>query len=169
MITATTTGDVAVEALTASAFAPFGAVLEAPPAGKHDLVNLLINLRAQARPHVVLVGIAPAASPFTVVEMERHRYSAQLFLPLDVARYLVIVAPSAGPERPDTAGLRAFVAPGHVGVLYHPGTWHHPMRCLDRPGRFASLTFLAGNADDETFVSVAPKTLRGLPPAAPAV
>lgn len=164
MIAATTADNVTVEALTASAFAPFGAVLEAPSAGKNDLANLLVNLRAEARPHVVLLGIEPATSPFTVVEMERHRYSAQLFLPLDVARYLVIVALPAGPEQPDVTAFRAFIAPGHVGILYRAGTWHHPMRCLDRPGRFASLTFLAGTADDETFVAVAPKTLRGISP-----
>lgn len=156
-----------VEPLTSSAFAPFGAVLEAPAAGTNDLAGLLVNRRAEAGPHVVLLGMEPTALPLTIVEMERHRYSAQLFLPLDVARYLVIVAPAAASGRPDEAKLRAFVVPGQVGILYHPATWHHPMRCLDRLGRFASLTFRAGTEDDETFVAVAPRELRDLRLAAP--
>ena len=33
---------------------------------------------------------------------------------------------------------------------YHLGTWHHPLRVLDRPGRFAVLMWSTGvKADDE--------------------
>ena len=95
------------------------------------------------------------ALPFTAVEMERHRFSSQTFLPLDVARYLVLVAPNAEGGGPDMARARAFVADGSQGISYAAGTWHHPMTVFDRIGSFAVLTWLDGGPQDEQFVQLA--------------
>jgi ureidoglycolate lyase len=83
--------------------------------------------------------------------MERHPDSSQTFLPVDVARYLVIVAPNGSIDRPDMTQARAFLARGDQGVTYRPGAWHHGMTVFDRAGRFVVLMWVAGDGRDEEF------------------
>jgi ureidoglycolate lyase len=54
----------------------------------------------------------PKTLPLVGTVMERHRFSSQTFFPLDVARYVVVVAPYSGIDRPDMARACAFVVPG---------------------------------------------------------
>jgi ureidoglycolate lyase len=75
--------------------------------------------------------------------MERHKRSSQCFVPLDVSRCVVMVAPDKD-GKPDATQLRAFVARGDQAVNYHVGTWHHPSRPLDRDARFATLMWTTG-------------------------
>jgi ureidoglycolate lyase len=92
--------------------------------------------------------------PLTATRMERHEFSSQSFLALDVARWLVIVAPKAGDGRPDTARACAFLAGPGQGVTYRVDTWHHPLTVLDRPARFAVLIWLDHSKTDEEFVTL---------------
>jgi ureidoglycolate lyase len=85
--------------------------------------------------------------------MERHEFSSQTFVPVDVTRWLIVVAPHAAKGGPDMAGARAFVATGKQGVTYKPNTWHHGLTTLDEPGRFAVFMWRAGTRDEE-FVPV---------------
>jgi ureidoglycolate lyase len=80
-------------------------------------------------------------------------------VPVDVARWLIVVAPHAAQGGPDMAGARAFIATGQQGVTYRPNTWHHGLTTLDQPGRFAVFMWRAG-AQDEEFVPVEPFTVR---------
>jgi len=87
--------------------------------------------------------------------MERHEFSSQSFVPIDVSRYIVVVAPRAADGGPDAEAARAFLVPGDVGITYHVDIWHHPMTILDRPARFAVFMWRDGSTGDEEFVQLA--------------
>ena len=63
------------------------------------------------------------------------------------------VAPAAAPAAAPIVRFRnpsKHYVRGDQAVNYHLGTWHHPLRVLDRPGRFAVLMWSTGvKADDE--------------------
>src|ERR1051326_45718 len=105
------------ELLRAEAFAPFGDVLEAPPgAGRNFFGDGLANRRPGAAPSLAVAVVPPLVLlPLTATRMERHEFSSQSFLALDVARWLVIIAPKGGNGRPDTAPARAFPAGAWAG------------------------------------------------------
>jgi ureidoglycolate lyase len=145
------------EPLRADRFAPFGDVLEAPSApGRHFFGDGLANRRPGAKPSLAVAHVPPlAALPLVATRMERHEFSSQSFLALDVARWLVIVAPKAADGGPDVARVRVFLAGAGQGVTYHADTWHHPLTVLDRAARFAVLIWLEKSTTDEEFVTLA--------------
>jgi len=150
-----------LEPLTAAAFAPWGDVVDAPAPGER--ASLLATLQGRdgaGAPVLSFNNIAPYALPIEATQMERHNRSSQCFIPLDVARYVLMVAPDLD-GKPDATRLRAFVARGDQAVNYHLGAWHHPMRVLDRQARFATLMWTTGQkADDEEWATLAePVTL----------
>lgn len=150
-----------VRALSAEAFAPYGDVLAAPEApGRTYFEAALGNGRTQARPSLSMVNRAPIEGlPLAVSMMERHEFSSQSFVPIDVSRWLVIVCPHAAGGGPDTSKAAAFVAHGGQGVTYRPNTWHHSLTVLDRPAQFAVFMWRDGTASDEEFVPVTPFTV----------
>jgi ureidoglycolate lyase len=150
------------EPLIAAAFAPFGEVLAAPAdAGRNYFDASLGNARPGARPSLSYVTRPPLpALPLTATMLERHEFSSQTFVPFDVARWLVVVAPHATGGGPDVAKARAFLAGPGQGVTYRVDTWHHGLTVLDRPGRFAVFMWRDGGGKDEEFVSVTPFTVR---------
>ncbi|HWJ75461.1 MAG TPA: ureidoglycolate lyase [Kaistia sp.] len=137
------------EPLDAASFAPFGHVLDLS-APSLTLLDELQNLRPGARARLSLATVEPIGLPLRVEEMERHAFSSQAFVPREVSRYLILVAPP-GPTAPELSAIRAFIVPGTLGIIYRANTWHHPMRTLDRPGSFAVVTFVDGTQDDEEF------------------
>ena len=148
--------------LTREAFAPFGEVIDLPDVpGRTYYEEALGNLRPLARPSLS-VSLRPETPerPLRAELLERHEFSSQTFVPLDVARWLVVVAPHAATGGPDRDAARAFVATGRQGVTYRPNTWHHGLTVLDRPGRFAVFMWRDGSPGDEEFVPVAPITIR---------
>jgi len=150
----------ALRPISAAEFAPFGALVPGPvDATRIDCSEPLANLRAGAAPHLYTTLVPVSALPLTLRQMERHAFSSQTFMPLDVGRYLVAVAPAAGPAMPDVDRLVAFVVPAGLGITYRAGTWHHPMTALDRPGRFAVLMWRDGGPHDEEFVDISPRKL----------
>ncbi len=147
--------------LTPKAFAPYGDVLTPPDDfGRAYFDEGLQTSRSTARPSLSLSRVRPLTSlPLEAKVLERHEFSSQSFLPLDVARWLVVVAPSAADGGPDAARAVAFLAgPGH-GVTYHAGTWHHPLTILDRPARFAVVMWRDGTSTDEEFRTLAAPVL----------
>jgi ureidoglycolate lyase len=148
--------------LTAEAFAPYGDVLAAPAEpGRLYFEAGLGNGRSQARPSLSMVRRAPVAGglPLEVKLLERHEYSSQTFVPLDEARWLIVVCPHATTGGPDPARAVAFIAGAGQGVTYRPNTWHHGLTVLDRPARFAVFMWRDGTAGDEEFVPVSPFTV----------
>jgi len=152
--------------LTADAYAPYGHVIMASPRGepgkpanqgtarRFDHLAALEDLRpGRAALNVSVFRCSPrAAASFEVELLEKHPASSQIFVPMNAARYLVLVA--GGGDRPELGTLAAFVASGTQGVSYAPGVWHHPMIALDAAVDFACFVWEDGSADDCTVVSL---------------
>jgi ureidoglycolate lyase len=148
---------ITAEPLTPQAFEPYGDVL-APPEdfGRVYFDAGLQSGRAGARPSLSMVHVpARAGLPLEVKVMERHEFSSQSFVPLDVSRWLIVVAPPAADGGPDASRAVAFVAGPGQGVTYRLGTWHHPVTVLDRPARFAVFMWRDGTRADEEFRTLA--------------
>jgi ureidoglycolate lyase len=145
-----------IEPIDAAAFMPFGQLIppRAPGQGRQELFEELQNERASARPRLSMATVEPKALPLTAVQMERHVHSSQVFVPVDSAGYLVVVAPHGADGMPDLGKIRAFRVPGDTGLNYRADTWHHPLSALERTGRFAILTFIDGTSADEEFVDL---------------
>jgi ureidoglycolate lyase len=143
-----------LEPITEEAFRPYGQLVPAPEPGKAriELIGELQNLRDSARPRLSLAAIDPKPLPLTALEMERHLFSSQAFIPYKGDSYLVVVAPHGANEMPDTSMLRAFRVSGDIGINYRANTWHHPLTALESPARFVVLTFVDGSEGDEQFV-----------------
>jgi ureidoglycolate lyase len=142
------------EPLTAEAYAPFGDVIAANDrwrpanqgtAKKSEHLAELLDLRG-AKANVSVFRCAPRALPHEVSLLEKHPASTQVFVPMNAARYLVIVA--LGGDAPDLSTLRAFEASATQGITYRPGVWHHPMVALDRETDFFCLVFEDGSETD---------------------
>jgi ureidoglycolate lyase len=145
------------EPLRPEAFAPFGDVLQAPQdEGRIYYDTSLGNGRVRATPSLSVVLVNPLASlRLEATRMERHEFSSQSFIPLDVGRWLVIVAPHAMTGGPDAEKARAFFAGPGQGITYRMNVWHHPLTVLDRPARLAVFMWVEGSKTDEEFVSLA--------------
>jgi ureidoglycolate lyase len=148
--------------LTREAFAPFGDVMDIPSEpGRTYYEDALGNLRPNAHASLSLALMAETRDrPLKAEMLERHEFSSQSFVPIDVARWLIVVAPHAPAGGPELAGVKAFIATGQQGVTYRPNTWHHGLTVLDKPGRFAVFMWRVGGLGDEEFVSVEPFTIR---------
>jgi ureidoglycolate lyase len=126
------------EPLTATAFAPFGDVLDAT--GDFRLINAGLCQRhhdrarldfGDARPGISVFRAEPRSLPYAFDLIERHPDGSQAFLPMTEHPFLVIVA--LGPT--DTP--RAFLTNGAQGINLHRGTWHGVLTPLHEPGLFA--------------------------------
>jgi len=124
--------DLTPQPLTREAFAPFGDVIDVPQqAGRTYYEDALGNLRGEAKPSLSMSFRVPTPDrPIRSELMERHEFSSQTFVPVDVARWLIVVAPHAARGGPDMANARAFIANGQQGVTYKPNTWHHGLTTL---------------------------------------
>jgi ureidoglycolate lyase len=149
--------EITPQPLTKDAFAPFGDVIDMPAvAGRFYYDDALGNLRGHATPSLSVARKAATPDrPLRSETMERHAFSSQTFIPVEVGRWLIVVAPHAATGGPDMAAARAFIADGSQGVTYKADTWHHGLTTLDKPGSFAVFMWKAGEQDEE-FVPVAP-------------
>jgi ureidoglycolate lyase len=131
--------------LDAAAFAPFGQLID-PAAREPESINdgstarladlARLDLRGPDRDPVLAIYVARARRfPLRIVELERHREAAQVFLPLGAQRFVVVVA--GGGEVPDWSRLHAFVTQPGQGVSLHRGCWHHGLVALGDGDRFA--------------------------------
>jgi ureidoglycolate lyase len=154
--------EIVPQPLTREAFAAFGDVIDVPSeAGRTYYEEALGNLRPGARPSLsVSLKAETVARPLKAKLLERHEFSSQTFMPLDVGRWLIVVAPHAKSGGPDVTQVKAFIATGQQGITYKPNVWHHGNTVLDRPGRFAVFMWRDGGTGDEEFVPVSPFTIR---------
>ncbi|MDP9938780.1 ureidoglycolate lyase [Ectopseudomonas alcaliphila] len=132
-----------IEPLTRAAFADFGDVIETAGAKAfpinagtttryHDLVQ--VELAGESpRPLVNIFEGKAWHAPIEIRMLERHPLGSQAFYPVDGGRMLIVVAP---PGELDESQIRAFISAPDQGVNYARGTWHHPLLCLQHPGRF---------------------------------
>src|SRR5260370_15818834 len=118
--------------LTKEAFAPYGDVIDVPTeAGRQYYEAALGNLRAEARPSLSLsLKAATPDRPLRAELLERHEFSSQSFVPIDVARWLIVVAPHAAAGGTATSGVRAFIATGREGRADTTRTLRHRLTAL---------------------------------------
>ena len=131
--------------LDATAFAPFGTVIDAGVrAGEaindgttqrhSDLASL--DLRTPDRDPVLGIYVASArVFPLRIAKLERHREATQLFMPLGNQRFVIVVAP--GGEAPQWDALSAFLTAPGQGIALKRGCWHHGLVALGDGDRFA--------------------------------
>ena len=129
------------EPLTATAFAPFGDVLDATGdfrtineglcARHHDRARMDFS---DGRAGLSIFNAQPRALPYTFDLVERHPMGSQAFVPMTQSPFLVIVAPDEG-DHPGPP--RAFLTNGAQGINLHRGTWHGVLTPLHAPGLFA--------------------------------
>lgn len=146
---------IVAQPLTAPAFRDYGHVLSLAEAGRAYHGGLIENRRPQAQLDLSLTVVDAGTLPFALRLFERHPFSAQAFIPLDVAGYLVTVCPDDGNGRPDPSRAISFTARPDQAIVYAAGAWHHPMVALQRPGRFAIVMWATGGDGDEELVPLA--------------
>ncbi|WP_293861570.1 ureidoglycolate lyase [uncultured Alsobacter sp.] len=119
----------------------FGRWIEPPtvPGERIDLTDVMALDDSGIVPRVHVNLVQPVTLPHSIQKLERHPRASQAFMPLDVARYMVLVAGTRDDGHPDLDDLHAVLMPGNVGVCYAPGTWHMGATVLDRPGNFTVL------------------------------
>ena len=145
--------------LTREAFLPFGDVVLAEradiepvmvnfgTAARRNHAGSLENKRPHALPNLASFRCAPwSRFPVVAESMEKHPHSSQLFVPMKVDRYLVVVAP--GTEAPELDGLRAFIAMPGQGVIYGPGVRHMPLIVFGTPAEFVMFVWEDGSPED---------------------
>ncbi|MEL7116152.1 MAG: ureidoglycolate lyase [Pseudomonadota bacterium] len=141
--------------LTASAFAPFGDVIEADGTpdkiinqglcGRyHDRASLDFGPSGRAGISVFKADLRRL--PLTLEMVERHPDGSQAFIPMDQTPFLVVVAPETG-GAPGTP-LAFLTAPGQ-GVNFHRGTWHGVLTPLAGSGLFAVIDRIGDTANLE--------------------
>jgi ureidoglycolate lyase len=139
--------------LTAADFAPYGEVFTAPSEGREN-TDWDIPGFDHAKFRLSLSRRGPATLPFATQIMERHPQSQQIFIPLRISRFLVIVAPNDGAPMPKCERTVAFIGQAGQALNYRVGTWHHPFTALDQEAEYAALMFRNGGPLDEEFVDL---------------
>lgn len=149
---------VPLRAPDATAFAPYGHLVVPPDTpGRREFYSDTLQTRPLDSAPVLHVNhVLPLTLPIEVSGIERHPHAAQCFLPIDVARYVVMVMPSDDAGQPLPDRTLAFLMPGTMGVSYNPGVWHLGATVLDRPGHFTVLMWRGGPQQDDEFRSIAP-------------
>jgi ureidoglycolate lyase len=147
--------ELAVEALTADAFAPFGEVVEsgsAPELINEGTARQYADVAALefdgGRPRVSIYRAEARSMPLAIAMLERHPLGSQLFMPLSAEPFVVVVAPTA--PVPERRAVRAFLTNGRQGVNYRRGTWHHSLIALSA-GEFLVLDRGGPGANCEEF------------------
>jgi ureidoglycolate lyase len=138
--------ELALQALTAEAFAPFGDVIEAV-----GVASYLINDGQTERFHALslaqTIGEASAGMsifrnlqaldfPARIHMLERHPLGSQAFIPLAGQVFVIVVAKALDANQPDESAVSAFISNGKQGINYHAGVWHHPLMTLEAPSDF---------------------------------
>ncbi|MBO6885274.1 MAG: ureidoglycolate lyase [Marivita sp.] len=130
------------EPLTATAFAPFGDLLDC--SGDPDkIINQGLCGRyhdratldfADGRAGISLFKAELRSLPYTLDLLERHPLGSQAFVPMSFDPFLVIVAPDEN-GKPGTP--RAFLTQAGQAINLHRNTWHGVLTPLSGTGLFA--------------------------------
>jgi len=141
--------------ISAERFAAYGEVIDRPAqTGERAFYSRWLG-GAGLAPVFHVNNVPVSTMPAVVDRLERHPHAAQCFVPLDVSRYIVTVAPSLPDGSPDLTRVESFLVPGTLGVVYAPGVWHAGMSVVDRAGAFAVLMWRGAN-DDDVFTDISP-------------
>ena len=136
------THQILTEPLTATAFAPFGDLLDCSGdpdkiinqglCGRyHDRATLDFS---DGRAGISLFKAELRSLPYTLDLLERHPLGSQAFVPMSFDPFLVIVAPDEN-GKPGTP--RAFLTQAGQAINLHRNTWHGVLTPLSGTGLFA--------------------------------
>lgn len=139
--------------LTAEAFAPFGEVIAIANGLRRNHFKLAFESSADANEPALWVSYPSkvAGDVIEVEKLERHPHASQTFIPIHDGRYLVVVCHAAADGSPDLSTLCALIAQADQAVTYRRNVWHHGLTVLDGRTRFAVVTTLSGQNDDDAF------------------
>lgn len=150
---------ITAQMLTADAFRSFGYVARAGDGVVKSIRNDAVTLsRSDTRFDHDLAAteltldfyeVPSEARPLHAKMAERHVLSAQTFVPMSVARWLIVVWPEGL-----TGAPRAFVAQAGDVVTYLPGLWHHGIVALDTSATFASTMWRSNTPEDTEFCAI---------------
>jgi ureidoglycolate lyase len=140
-------------ALTPDEFAPFGEVVSTAADARRSHFSYAFEASTRAVQPAMWVSYPSTVSTAEVeiTRLERHPYAAQTFIPIREGRYLVVVCHSAPDGSPDVSTLCALIADEGQAVTYRRDVWHHGLTVLDARSRFAVVTTLTGDADDDAY------------------
>ena len=141
------------EPLSATAFAPFGDVLDA--AGTPDkLINAglcgryhdraRLDFGPDGRAGISIFNAQPRSLPYELTLLERHPDGSQAFIPMTQNPFLVIVAPDDGGI---PGPVRAFLTAPGQGINLRRNTWHGVLTPLHAPGLFAVIDRIGDSAN----------------------
>lgn len=149
-----------LEPLSRDQFSPFGKVLENNGSARRNFYpEATVSGEGAGELRFWVSHVEPVTgAPLSILQLERHPYAAQTFIPLKIGRWIVIVAPSRSDGFPDVSRLRAFLAAPAQGVSYRRGTWHHGTTVLDAPAQFAVLMWRRAAGDDDELYDLAAPT-----------
>jgi len=152
---------IAIEAMSAAAFAPFGSAIdigERVPEAINDGTTQRYADIAQLEMREPVIGLYVAQArnfPLAVEKLERHRLAEQVFIPLGPHRFVIVVAPGIG--SPEWDAIRAFVTAPGQGVVLRRGCWHHGLIALGDGDRFAVIE--GGSYREDTREAAAPRVI----------
>jgi ureidoglycolate lyase len=154
--------EIVAQELSAEAFSAFGEVVEASERpGRAYFETSIENARSAARPRMWMLTKLPSDPlPLTFNTLERHQFSSQTFVPIDLSRWLVVVAPHHPGGGPDVDRVEAFLARPTQAVSYRANVWHGSLTVFDKLSHLNVFMWLDGSAADEEFVSVPPFIVR---------
>ena len=141
------------EPLSATAFAPFGDVLDA--SGTPDkLINAglcgryhdraRLDFGPDGRAGISIFNAQPRSLPYELTLLERHPDGSQAFIPMTQNPFLVIVAPDDGGI---PGPVRAFLTAPGQGINLLRNTWHGVLTPLHAPGLFAVIDRIGDSAN----------------------
>jgi len=134
---------ISLNALTESAFAPFGDVIHFDRdmdfqinGGMCDRFHDLAKTEVIGEGARIGISLGRARAydlPLKLSMMERHPLGSQAFIPLQPDPFLVVVAQD---DNGQPSNPVAFLTSNQQGVNYHCNVWHAVLTPLEKPGDF---------------------------------
>lgn len=141
-----------IEPVTAANFSPYGQLVA--PSEAYGRQSFSAGLSHDHRPVALSTTHVRAVQlPITIEQIERHPFSSQTFVPMEVSRWVVVVSVS-----PELSDLRGFIVGPGVGVTIGRGIWHYQLTALDSDATFVVLMWKDQSTDEE-IISIPPVEL----------
>jgi ureidoglycolate lyase len=142
--------ELSVEALTASAFAAYGEVLENKSVERRrDFAMPFGQIDTGSQPRLWVNRLPGCrAASLKIDSMECHPRAPQTFIPMHPMPCLIVVALPGEGGQPSQSTLRAFVSKGGQGVCYRPSVWHYTFTSLGGPNEVVVILANSGHEND---------------------
>lgn len=150
-----------VQRLEAAGFAPFGHVARSGEGTARSIRadTVLLTKSSTVFHHdeaavdlaLDFYDVQPEKDMIRIVQAERHEHSSQMFVPMAVENYLVVVW--NGDPREGGAPCAFLGGPEDV-VIYHPGIWHHGIIAIGSRGLLASTMWRTRGGRDVEFIDL---------------